>query len=591
MLEAAFIQFTSGTTGAPRGALISHRAAVASAWAMGLALGLDERDVGVSWLPLFHDMGLVGVLLCSLIFRFQIHLLSPAEFLLRPSRWLALLAEARATLTVAPNFGYELAVRRAGPAKDLDLSRLRHALDGSEPVLRATLDGFERRFALPPGTVRPVYGWGGAGFSLRSVCDAVASLARIDRSVATTVGLHLGLGTRGLVAFGSDDLRATYLPELAAGRKLAAFAATESVAGSDLAAIATRAVEVAGGRLKVDGGKIYVTNGGLAAGEWSTSRRCSLGAAPRWTRAASAPRRSRWKLRPNTQPRGASSGGRSPRSRWCASSSRRWRRWPSRWRRWFTRPARQSTSPLRWPRSRSRLGRLGVWSAARARARPARSTRARGQARLPHRGHQLVPRPRQPPAGNAARTPRRAPGRRAHQLRGHLDALVLLAQKAQLARARAAGISMFYLVGGFDPITMRAFTGDDPLALSRARDAIARCFDAGIEPYTSFLLGLDGDDEGTVDRILEFTSRAKIRKAEFAIFTPYPGTPSWRRLLEEGRILHRDWSRYNDANVVFLPLLLTPDQLRAGCLRLWREFYAARPQPDGLSTAQRTIQF
>lgn len=156
--QASFIQFTSGTTDAPRGAVISQSAAVASAWAMGLALGLDERDVGVSWLPLFHDMGLVGVLLCSLIFRFQIHLMSPAEFLLRPWRWLELLAEARATLTVAPNFGYELAVRRAGPAKHLDLSRLRHALDGSEPVHRATLDGFERRFVLPKGTVRPVYG-------------------------------------------------------------------------------------------------------------------------------------------------------------------------------------------------------------------------------------------------------------------------------------------------------------------------------------------------------------------------------------------------------------------------------------------------
>lgn len=106
--------------------------------------------------------------------------------------------------------------------------------------------------------------WGGAGFSLRGVCDAVLALARLDRSVATTVGLHLGLGTRGLVAFGSDELRAAFLPELAAGKKIAAFAATESGAGSDLAAIATRAVDAAGGRLRVDGGKIYVTNGGLA---------------------------------------------------------------------------------------------------------------------------------------------------------------------------------------------------------------------------------------------------------------------------------------------------------------------------------------
>ncbi len=154
--QPAFLQFTSGTTGLPRGAVITHRAAIASAHAMGLALGLGPSDLGVSWLPLFHDMGLVGVLLCSLLFRFPIHLLSPAEFLLRPARWLELLAATRATMTVGPNFGYELAVRRA--RGDFDLSHLRRALNGSEPVHRATIDGFERRFGARPGTVLPVYG-------------------------------------------------------------------------------------------------------------------------------------------------------------------------------------------------------------------------------------------------------------------------------------------------------------------------------------------------------------------------------------------------------------------------------------------------
>lgn len=106
--------------------------------------------------------------------------------------------------------------------------------------------------------------WGGAGFGLGGACGAVETLAGFDRSVATTVGLHLGLGTRGLVAFGSDSLRARYLPDLASGRTLAAFAATEAGAGSDLSAIATRAVEHAPGRLRVDGAKIFVTNGGIA---------------------------------------------------------------------------------------------------------------------------------------------------------------------------------------------------------------------------------------------------------------------------------------------------------------------------------------
>ncbi len=169
--------------------------------------------------------------------------------------------------------------------------------------------------------------------------------------------------------------------------------------------------------------------------------------------------------------------------------------------------------------------------------------------------------------------------------------MILITSPALLGRAQAAGVNMFYLVCGFDPVTMKAFTGQDPRALARAYQAVARCRDAGIEPYTSFLLGLDSDDEGTVDRILEFAARAQIRKAEFAIFTPYPGTPSWHRLLKEGRILHRDWSRYNDANVVFAPAQMTPDQLHQGYLRLWRDFYAARPQLAGLSHLERTIQF
>ena len=159
--QPAFLQFTSGTTGQPRGAVIPQRAAVASAWAMGAALRLDGGDVGVSWLPLFHDMGLVGVLLCSLLYRFAVHVLTPAEFLLRPSRWLELLSQTRATLTVAPNFGYELATRRGGDPALYDLSSLERALNGSEPVHRSTLDRFQQRFApskLAPGVVVPVYG-------------------------------------------------------------------------------------------------------------------------------------------------------------------------------------------------------------------------------------------------------------------------------------------------------------------------------------------------------------------------------------------------------------------------------------------------
>ncbi|MFZ5477474.1 MAG: acyl-CoA dehydrogenase family protein [Myxococcota bacterium] len=122
--------------------------------------------------------------------------------------------------------------------------------------------------------------YGGFGFSMEAICDAVATLARFDRSIATTVGLHLGLGTRGLVAFGSEAMKERWLPAIAAGARIAAFATTEPDAGSDLAAIRTRAVAT-GDRLRVDGTKIFVTNGGFADVFTITAATPGLGGARR----------------------------------------------------------------------------------------------------------------------------------------------------------------------------------------------------------------------------------------------------------------------------------------------------------------------
>jgi len=169
--------------------------------------------------------------------------------------------------------------------------------------------------------------------------------------------------------------------------------------------------------------------------------------------------------------------------------------------------------------------------------------------------------------------------------------MILSAPARAFELARKAGVEMFYLVGGFDPVTTKAFTGKDPRAYQRAMDAIKKSWDHGIEPYTSFLLGNEDDDEGTVDRMLEYSLAAGIKKAEFAVFTPYPGTPAWRRLLAEDRILTKEWGRYNDANVVFKPKHMSPEALHQGYLRLWKEFYAARPEQGQRSEYERTIQF
>lgn len=169
--------------------------------------------------------------------------------------------------------------------------------------------------------------------------------------------------------------------------------------------------------------------------------------------------------------------------------------------------------------------------------------------------------------------------------------MLLATPRSFLDKAKAAGVNMFYLVGGFDPITTRAFTREGRRAFQKAVDALTKAQDAGIEPYTSFLVGNDDDDLGTPDRMLELTAQTNLAKAEFAIFTPYPGTPSWRRMLEQDRILTREWGRYNDANVVFAPARMTPDQLHRAYLYLWSEFYRTRHHLTELPLAERTIQF
>lgn len=141
----AYLQFTSGSTQAPRGAVITHRALRANLAAIGEAWGLSPRDRGVFWLPPFHDMGLVGAILAPVAFGVPSTLMHPAAFLQRPARWLELLSSRRATFSGGPNFAYDLVADRvtAHDLADLDLSHWRVAVNGAEPVRRRTM----RRFA------------------------------------------------------------------------------------------------------------------------------------------------------------------------------------------------------------------------------------------------------------------------------------------------------------------------------------------------------------------------------------------------------------------------------------------------------------
>jgi fatty-acyl-CoA synthase len=161
--DLAVLQYTSGTTSDPKGVMISHRALLANAYMIGERVGMSPRDTGVSWLPLFHDMGLVGALMTSLYWHYPL-LLMPAEaFLMHPRRWLQRVTELRATLSVAPNFAYQSCVERISErhAEALDLTRWRCAFNGSEMVRPTTLNAFVERYAqrgFKGSAFLPVYG-------------------------------------------------------------------------------------------------------------------------------------------------------------------------------------------------------------------------------------------------------------------------------------------------------------------------------------------------------------------------------------------------------------------------------------------------
>ena len=160
--DLAFVQFSSGTTGDPKPVALSHYNMIANAEAiMSTFPGDPQQHSGVSWLPLYHDMGLIGALVTALITPGTLTLLPPERFIARPRLWLEALSESRATISVAPNFAFGLCADRVDDLEGLDLSHWMVALCGAEPVHPATLDRFVERFAavgLRPEALTPVYG-------------------------------------------------------------------------------------------------------------------------------------------------------------------------------------------------------------------------------------------------------------------------------------------------------------------------------------------------------------------------------------------------------------------------------------------------
>ncbi len=159
--DLAFLQYTSGSTSAPRGVRVTQASLASNIGMMVDVFGLTEEAIMCSWLPPFHDMGLIATILMPLAIGCRTVQMAPWAFLRRPDRWLRAITAFRGTWSAAPNFAYELCIRRVADLDGIDLRSWTVAVNGAEPVKERTLAEFARKFAecgLRPSTLWPGYG-------------------------------------------------------------------------------------------------------------------------------------------------------------------------------------------------------------------------------------------------------------------------------------------------------------------------------------------------------------------------------------------------------------------------------------------------
>jgi len=192
--DIALLQYTSGSTGDPKGVTLTNSNLLANMRVIAKGVELDATHVGISWLPLYHDMGLIGAWLTLLLHGVPLVVMSPLAFLTRPERWLQAMSKHKATITAAPNFAYELCVRKISDKamEGVDLSSMRVVMNGAEPVNPETLERFANRFekyGFRREAMLPVYGLAEASLGVTfPPLNRQPRVERVERETFTAQG-------------------------------------------------------------------------------------------------------------------------------------------------------------------------------------------------------------------------------------------------------------------------------------------------------------------------------------------------------------------------------------------------------------------
>ncbi|MCI0485404.1 MAG: LLM class flavin-dependent oxidoreductase [Blastocatellia bacterium] len=202
----AFLQYTSGSTGTPKGVMVTHSNLLHNSGALAYAFEYSPESQCVSWLPVYHDMGLIGGVLQPLYGGFPCALMSPASFLQSPFRWLEAITRFKGTISGAPNFAYELCVSKIGPEQraHLDLSSWEVAFNGSEPIRAETLDRFAEAFE-PCGFRKEAF------FACYGLAESTLIVSggerRIGPSIKSVASRKLGKNSAIEASSARDDVR------------------------------------------------------------------------------------------------------------------------------------------------------------------------------------------------------------------------------------------------------------------------------------------------------------------------------------------------------------------------------------------------